>query len=197
MEAFEHQYWQGCMAHEVSLLMKDICKLPESDRLHKLCRGLVKWVMNHNVGEGAISSIFRAAVVEHFGHGELIKSYQGDDPRKAKSAYASKKDMGLYTPGDTRMLSTFKMMFRILCLRGPLLAMFANAKYAASAQKAIIAYNTTAKPSKKVKKRSCGGEFVDVYFDTFGSPSGTIWDHFPRFMGSKGHLCAPRWASET
>ena len=80
MKEFPTHYWQGCMAHEASLLMKDVCKLPESKRLHKLCKGLVKWVMNHNVGEAAVRAIFGEAVQAHFD--EKMKAYVGPDARK-------------------------------------------------------------------------------------------------------------------
>ena len=82
----------------------------------------------------------------------------------------------LYKPGDTRMMSVFKEIFRTSALQGPICALFGDGKYKTMAQKIMESYNRTCKdPSKKFKKRARSSVFVDDLDDAFGHDSFTIW----------------------
>ena len=77
---------------------------------------------------------------------------------------------------DTRMLSVFKLFFRILMLMSPLVAMFNDADYKVAAQKAMAAYNsTTKKKGKKFKKRGRGGGLQDPLAELFGNEDASMW----------------------
>ena len=107
------------MAHEVSLLMGDIGRLDFTKRLRVACVKLYKWVMNHSF----IFAVFQMKVEAHFN----AKTQASKTPKERK-ACSSRKTMVLYKPGDTRMLSVFKLLFRILMLMDPLIAMFNDAQ---------------------------------------------------------------------
>ena len=62
MEKHPRMIWCGCMAHEISLLMKDIMGIAMSRQLYARCLALYKWVMHHN----ALLGIFKAKVREVF-----------------------------------------------------------------------------------------------------------------------------------
>lgn len=99
------QFWIGCAAHEVSLLFKEwIKKIDDIFVLFKEGHRIVKWVNNH----AAVLKQFRALVPLHFSN-------------------KRKHTIGLYSPGDTRMATVFKMLYRLHVLR-PVLADMASSR---------------------------------------------------------------------
>ena len=168
MAAHERQFWIGCMAHEVSLLMGDIGRLDFTKRLRVACMKLHKWVMNHSF----IFAVFQKKVEAHF----TAKMARAKTTQERKACSNRKDIMVLYKPGDTRMLSVFKLFFRIIMHMSPLIAMFNDADYKVAAQKAMISYNsTTKKRGKKFKKRGRGSELIDPLADLFGSEQAPLW----------------------
>lgn len=167
MKKYPTQVWMGCMAHEISLFFGDVAKLPATARLKSLCHYLVKWIMNHN----DLLALFRKKVCEHF---RAVKKAAGTRADRVRAA--SRMMMVLYKPGDTRMLTVFRMLARILFLIGPITAFFNDTKYDALAQKCIKNYNSQCKDaSKKVTKRDGAGKLLDVAKSNFGSESCSIY----------------------
>ncbi|KAL3929232.1 MAG: hypothetical protein SGPRY_002043, partial [Prymnesium sp.] len=81
----------GCAAHEVSLLFKEwVKKTPDIFRVFNEGLRVVRWVNNHS----EILKLFNYILPGHF-----------NDKRK--------HCITLYSPGDTRMATVFKMLFRI------------------------------------------------------------------------------------
>ena len=112
--AHPKQIWVGCAAHEVSLLFKEwVKKVPEINVLFNEGKRLVKWVNNH----AEILSLYRSIVPAHF-----------TDKRK--------HCIMLYSPGDTRMLTVFRMLHRILYLRHVCVDMMSRPAYETASQKA-------------------------------------------------------------
>ena len=70
--------------------------------------------------------------------------------------------MALYKPGDTRMLTVFRMLSRVFYLMDPLIAMFNDPEYTAIAQKCIKNYNSNADATKNFKKRNSDNLFNDI-----------------------------------
>ena len=161
------QFWIGCMSHEISLLMGDIARFSFSKRIRIACMKLVKWVMNHS----HIFKVFADKVSAHY----EAKMEEATTPAQRR-ACANRKCCVLYRPGDTRMLSIFKLFFRIFMLMEPLIAMFNDADYKKAAQKAMVAYNATTKQrQKKFKKRDRGSGLVDPLASLFGNEDCPIW----------------------
>ena len=94
--------------------------------MHHANHALVKWVNNKQ----GILKLFRDEVGKYFN----LKATAAGNDVKTVMRCRSRAKMGLYKPGDTRMLSTFRMVFRNLFLRVPLGAMFHCAGYEAAAQ---------------------------------------------------------------
>ena len=91
--------------------------------------------------------------------------------------------MVMYKPGDTRMLSTFQMLMRILFLMEPLVNMFNHPSYEAIAQKCIKNYNAQCKDkNKKVNKRDSDGKFVDIAELNYGAKVSSIWEEIHVFL---------------
>ena len=174
--SFPQQVWLGCMAHEASLLMTDIMKIPEVRELHVNNHMLVKWVNN----KGGVLKIFREVTRTHF----TKKGNQSNDPNVRK-ACRSRETMGMYTPGDTRMLATFKMVFRVTFLRACVVGTCQHADYEETAQRAIKTYNSGQKDqAKKIKKRDRGGMFVDAVYDKFSRSDCLIYHDNELFLQS-------------
>lgn len=58
-----HQFWVGCAAHEVSLLLKEwVKKVPEILALFKEGHRIVKWINNHQ----DLLKLYRSIVPAHF-----------------------------------------------------------------------------------------------------------------------------------
>ena len=179
MKKFPHQVWMGCMPHEISSFFGDVAKLPASARLRGLVHYLVKWVMNHS----DILQLFRTKVKAHFQ--EAFKKAKSQGDKGARAAAKSRQTMVLYKPGDTRMLTMFRMLARCLFLVGPLVAMFNDASYPAIAQKCIKNYNAQCKEqSKKIKKRAAGGAFIDITYDYFGSANSPIYKDIDEWLST-------------
>ena len=69
--------------------------------------------INHN----DILALFRTKVADHFNAIKQVANNKAD-----RSAAASRATMVLYKPGDTRMLTVFRMLARVLFLLEPLVA---------------------------------------------------------------------------
>jgi len=172
MDKYPRQIWQGCMAHEVSLCMKDIAKLQVSVDQRIVSKSLVIWVNNHP----GVFKVFAQKVEQHF---SLLKQQAESAADKAK--YSSKMCMTLYMPGDTRMLTIFKLFFRLLVLKEPLLAMFSDPEYKLAAQKAMKGYNARTGVPPEKKYRSRGQSFIDPCAETFGGENKPIWESLERW----------------
>jgi hypothetical protein len=174
MEKFTRQIWQGCMAHEIALCMKDIAKLQVTIDMKLACKSLVIWINNHP----AVFKIFAAKVHQHF----LALKNQAETAED-KASYSSKMEMRLYMPGDTRMLTVFKMFFRIVVLRDVLVALFTDTEYQLVAQKAMKGYNSrTGVPEiKKYKKKIGGINLIDPNAESFGGIDKPIWASLERW----------------
>ena len=107
------------------------------------------------------------------GHFEFLATQTTDARERQK--LGSSKDMVLYKMGDTRMLSLFRMLARIVFCTDILAAFFTDPRYDVEAQKVIKNYNASASADKKIKKRSGAGGFVDLAKDTFGTVQGCVW----------------------
>ena len=173
-ESFPTQVWLGCMGHEVSLLMGDIIKIKVVRKLHADNHNLVKWVNN----KGGILKIFREVVRVHF----TKKGNLSQDP-VVRRACRARETMGLYRPGDTRMLTTFKMLFRNTFLRTCLVGLFQHPDYEEAAQRAIATYNgAQCDAAKKIKKRGGGGIFVDQVYVTFSRGDNQVYHDNEAFL---------------
>lgn len=134
---YPKQIWLGCAAHEVSLLFKEwIKKIDEFTVLYKEGHRIVKWVNNH----AEILKLFRELVPRHF-----------QDKRK--------HGMGLYNPGDTRMATVFKMLYRIKILFPVLLDMVSTPEYQAASQKALKQWSD--KQNSDARLPTINGLYVD------------------------------------
>ena len=179
MAEYPRQFWIGCMAHEISLYMKDVAKLKFSNRLRLCCLKLRNWVMNH----ASILDVFKEKVAEYY----TEKRNNAETEAERRSCTMRMKSV-LYKPGDTRMLSVFKMLFRTFVLREPIQAMLTSPAYKRAAQAAMATYNSQTKTGKKYKKvielslvtiqltyalsqRGRGADFVDPLADAFNSES--------------------------
>ena len=174
MKKYPTQVWMGCMAHEISLYFGDVNKLAPVKRLHMLGKYLVKWVMNHS----GLLALFRKCVRAYF------KKQRAATKGRDRSRYANMMSMVLFMPGDTRMLAVFRMLFRILFLQEPLVAMFNHPDYEVIAQKCIKNYNSQCKDAtkKKVNKRTSDGKYVDIAELNFGAKSSPIWEEIHVFL---------------
>lgn len=174
MKRYPTQVWMGCMAHEVSLLFNDVAKLPATARLKGLCHYLVKWIMNHS----DLLALFRKKVKAHF---RAIKNKATVHADRTRAA--SRETMVLYKPGDTRMLTVFRMLARILFLVEPLVATFNDTTYTDIAQKCIRNYNGQCKdPTKRITKKSRDGKLLDVAKANFGSSDATIYTEINEWL---------------
>lgn len=112
---YPKQFWVGCAAHEVSLLFKEwIKKIPDIFTLFKEGHRIVKWINNHS----EILKLYRFCVPFHF-----------QDKRK--------HSIGLYNPGDTRMATVFKMLYRLKVLQEVLVDLVSRPEYEIASQKAL------------------------------------------------------------
>ena len=127
------QLWMGCMCHEVSLFFKEcLGKVQYMRQLAVQGLQVVKWFNNHS----EILKLFREGVQSEVQHGSSLTTRQ--------------LAIGFYMPGDTRMASAFRMLFRITVLRKVLVAVGNSAEYQASSQKALKAWSDAqSDPSKK------------------------------------------------
>jgi hypothetical protein len=166
MREYPKQFWVGCMSHEISLYMGDVAKLKCTKRLRLMCNKLRNWVMNH----ADILKVFKEKVVEYY----TTKQAETTDT-KEKQRYAMRKKMVLYKPGDTRMLSVFKLLFRTFILRDCIIAMFSSSSYKSAAQKAMAAYNSGQKDQGKKFKRASGGKLKDTLAPEFANADSNIW----------------------
>ena len=178
---FPHLMCGGCMSHEISLLMTDVCKLTYSRELIRDCSELYKWFVNH----GTLLAIFNKHVESYYTHKQNALP-QGDAAGRRRCA--SRKKMMLKKPGDTRMLSAFKTIFRnAIVLKPILVACFADAEYDAAAQKIMKAYNaSTKKTANKYKKRRRGES-------DFKDPMKTLWGS----SDAVGYANAAVWCQST
>lgn len=168
------QVWMGCMAHEISLFFGDVAKLPATARLKKLCHYLVKWIMNHN----DLLKLFRTKVNAHF-----LKIKNAAKTRADRVRAASRQTMVLYKPGDTRMLTVFRMLARILFLIGPITAFFNDTEYDDLAQKCIKNYNANCKdPAKKITKRGSDKLLLDVAKANFAGKTASIYAEIEEWL---------------
>lgn len=144
---FPKQLWVGCAAHEVSLLFKEwIKKIPQINDLALRCLRVVKWVNNHS----EILAIYRQIVPTRFA-----------DKRK--------HCLSLYMPGDTRFVTTFKMLQRILVLWDVLSELVTRSDYEAAAQKALKAWSDNQPVEKKLV--AVNGRYPDVVQHTLKAAS--------------------------
>jgi len=98
-------------------------------------------------------------------------------------ANAARMTMVLYKPGDTRMLTIFRMLQRVLFLIGPLTATFSDASYDAIAQKCIRNSNSQCKdPAKKITEKARNGKLVDVAKQHFGAEDSPIYDEIEQWL---------------
>ncbi|KAL1526985.1 hypothetical protein AB1Y20_015674 [Prymnesium parvum] len=122
------QFWVGCATHEVSLLFKEWVKtVPEILKLFNEGHRMVKFVNNHL----EILALFRKLVPSHF-----------RDKRK--------HCISLYMPGDTRMLTVFKMLYRISIVWPVLVDLVGRPSYDTAAQKALKQWSDRQPPEKKL-----------------------------------------------
>ena len=131
------QLWVGCAPHEVSLLFKEwVKKVPEIHALFKEGHRIVKWVNNHS----EILTLYRAIVPHHF-----------EDKRK--------HCIMRYSPGDTRMLTVFKMLHRLSYLKCVCTDMMSRPEYEAASQKALKAWSDQQQVVEKLVP--INGKYVD------------------------------------
>lgn len=131
------QTWIGCAAHEVSLLFKEwVKKIADILRIFQEGLRVVRWVNNH----AEILKLFRNLVPGHF-----------KDARK--------HCIGLYSPGDTRMATVFKMLFRILTVYPVLEQLVSAPEYEVASQKALKSWSDIQPPEKKLTP--IDGKYVD------------------------------------
>lgn len=131
------QFWIGCAAHEVSLLFKEwVRKVPEILQLFKEGHRIVKWVNNHS----EILKLYRFIVPSHF-----------EDRRK--------HCLMLYSPGDTRMATAFKMLHRILVLYPVLTDLVSRPEYETASQKALKQWSDAQAADKKLT--AVNGKYLD------------------------------------
>lgn len=143
---YPKQTWIGCAAHEVSLLFKEwVKKTPDILRLFHEGHRVVKWVNNH----AEILKLFRGIVPSHF-----------TDKRK--------HCIGLYNPGDTRMATVFKMLFRVQLLLPVLIHLVSLPEYEVASQKALQAWSAQQPPEKKLT--AINGKYVDMVKHFIQSP---------------------------
>lgn len=151
-------FWIGCAAHEVSLLFKEwIKKIPELLQLFNEGLRIVKFVNNHS----EILKLYRALVPDHF-----------EDKRK--------HCIMLYTPGDTRMMTVFRMLYRISVLKPVLVDLVGTAAYGEAAQKALQAWSSAQPPEKTLVQ--IDGKFPDKVKHSLQSSS--FWDRVDQFIMS-------------
>lgn len=135
--AYPKQFWVGCAAHEVSLLFKEwVKKIPDIHLLFKEGHRVVKWILNHS----ELLNLFRTLVPAHF-----------DDKRR--------HCISLYLPGDTRMATVFKMLFRIQVLWPVLMDLANRPEYEIASQKALKQWSDSQKPENKLT--TIQGKYVD------------------------------------
>ena len=91
-------------------------RLPFTKRLRKVCQALYKWVMHHS----HTLAIFKSKVSEHF---TAIANDLPPSDAMGRAQAAARKDMEYFYPNETRMLGTFKLMFRQLFLKEHTVAM--------------------------------------------------------------------------
>lgn len=132
------QIWIGCATHEVNLLFKEwVKKTPDILQLFYEGLRVVKWINNH----AEILKLFRATVPSHF----------VEDKKK--------HSIGLYMPGDTRMATVFRMLFRIKVLYQVLRNLVSLPEYDVASQKALKMWSDNQPPEKKLIP--INGKFVD------------------------------------
>ena len=130
--------------------------------------------MNHS----DILALFRRKVAAHFTAIKLTATTKAD-----RSAAASRATMLLYKPGDTRMLTVFRMLARVLFLLEPLVATFNDTTYDALAQKCIKNYNAQCKDNaKKITMRDTSGKLVDVAKANFGSSTAPLYTEIEEWL---------------
>lgn len=136
--AHPKQFWIGCAAHEVSLLFKEwVKKVPDILALFKEGHRIVKWVKNHS----EILKLYRTIVSTRF-----------TDKRK--------HGLSLYSPGDTRMLTVFKMLHRIVILWEVLHDMVGRPEYDIASQKALKAWSDAQTVDKRLTP--INGKYADL-----------------------------------
>lgn len=156
--AHPNQVWIGCMAHEIALLFKDWLKqVPELKSLFARCKRIVTWVQNH----GLLLKIFE----------DKVKKQWPNDKRKWT--------LTLYMPGDTRMVTMFKLLHRIQVLKSVLRALITDVEYVESVQSIIAQYNSKAKPDKKIPKQANGAYPDAVSADVLDK---TFWDNITMYL---------------
>lgn len=155
------QFWLGCAAHEVSLLFKEwIKKVADIFNLFKEGHRVVKWINNH----AEILKLYRLCVPGHF---------PGDK---------SKHNIGLYSPGDTRMATVFKMLYRLKVLKDVLTELVAKPEYEAASQKAIKAWSDAQPAGRKLVPSPGSGKYEDKVQLTLKDPS--FWNQIDVFINS-------------
>ena len=124
-----HMCWINCMAHEVSLLFGEWRrKVLQVMQIAASCMKITKWINNHS----QLLSIFR----------QVVQVVFADDKRKWK--------LTLYTPGDTRMATIFKLAHKTQYLWQVLKAVVNKPEYDALAQEICDAYNKQCKDETKL-----------------------------------------------
>ena len=124
------QFWIGCGTHEVSLLFKEwVKKVPELMQLFREELRCVKWINNHS----ELLKMFRDLVPKHF-----------QDPKRHTG------NIGLYMPADTRMMTVFKMLHRLLIVWDVLFDLAGRPEYETASQKALKQWSDRQKPEKKL-----------------------------------------------
>lgn len=140
------QIWLGCGAHEISLLLKEwVKKIPDILQLFKEGHRIVKWINNH----AELLKLFRSLVPGHF-----------EDKRK--------HSLGLYTPGDTRMATVFKMLFRIKVLKDVLLELVSTPLYETASQKALKMWSDKQPPEARLLQ--VNGKYIDRVKSSLQTP---------------------------
>lgn len=118
-QSFPDQIWMGCMAHEVSLLFKDWArKITCIHDLHHDLKCITIWILNHS----DILLLFHMKV-----------KLQWPDNKKRHSITP-------YMPGDTRMVTTYKLVDRAILLRPVFEALISDPQYERFAQAALKAW---------------------------------------------------------
>lgn len=132
------QLWVGCAAHEVALLFKEWTKnISALMTLFRQGLKVVKWVNNHS----EILKLFRDIVPTRF-----------NDKRR--------HCLTLYMPGDTRFMTVFKMLQRILVLWEVLVELVNRSEYEKASQKALKQWSDNQPPEKKLQ--TVDGRYPDM-----------------------------------
>lgn len=141
---YPKQIWIGCATHEVSLLFKEwVKKIPEIWQLYREGLRAVKHVNNH----GDILNLFRRLVPVHF----------KEDKKKWS--------ISLYMPGDTRMLTVFKMLHRLSVLWAVMADLVSRPEYETASQKALKAWSDNQKLEDKLT--AINGKYPDKVKQSF------------------------------